>query len=83
MPTQPTNPFDQAPSRATELWTERKKRGETSKILDELMLYQGLEEVKRQFLDIKSKVDICEEQGRDLNQERFNVVFQGNPGTGQ
>lgn len=82
-PTLPKNPFNQAPSRAAQLWDERKKRGETSKILDELMLYQGLEEVKRQFLDIKSKVDICEKQGRDLKQERFNVVFQGNPGTGQ
>jgi len=80
---QPKNPFHQAPSRAAQIWDERKKMGETSKILDELMLYQGLEEVKRQFLDIKSKVDICEKQDRDLKQERFNVVFQGNPGTGQ
>lgn len=82
-PTPPKNPFDQVPSRAAQLWRERKIRGETSEVLDELMLYQGLEGVKRQFLNIKSKVDICEKQRRNLKQERFNVVFQGNPGTGQ
>ncbi|KAK3291059.1 ATPase, AAA family protein [Chaetomium fimeti] len=47
------------------------------------MGYVGLEEVKRQFLAIKSKVNICEEQGRDIEKERFNIVFQGNPGTGK
>ena len=62
--------------------------GETSQVLDELMKYQGLEEVKQQFLDIKSKVDVCKEQDPDgnlnrLSSERFNIVFQGNPGTGK
>ncbi|KAH8801454.1 ATPase, AAA family protein [Xylogone sp. PMI_703] len=47
------------------------------------MQYQGLEEVKQQFLDIKTKVDICNKQGRDLSEHRFNIVFQGNPGTGK
>lgn len=42
----------------------------------------GLEEVKEQVLAIKAKVDICEYQGTSLERERFNVVFQGNPGTG-
>ncbi|RSM09364.1 hypothetical protein CEP52_004209 [Fusarium oligoseptatum] len=52
------------------------------------MEYQGLEEVKQRFLDIKSKVDVYKEQDPDgelnrLKSERFNIVFQGNPGTGK
>ncbi|KAL4987922.1 P-loop containing nucleoside triphosphate hydrolase protein [Aspergillus falconensis] len=57
--------------------------GESNDILDELMQHEGLEEVKQHFLDIKSKVDICKKQGRDLKSERFNIVLQGNPGTGK
>jgi SpoVK/Ycf46/Vps4 family AAA+-type ATPase len=56
---------------------------EENEILDALMEYEGLERVKQQFLDIKSKVEICKEQGRDLASERFSIVFQGNPGTGK
>ncbi|KAI1472028.1 P-loop containing nucleoside triphosphate hydrolase protein [Daldinia caldariorum] len=52
-------------------------------ILDELMKLEGLEEVKQMFLDILTKVEICKKQGRDLKKERFNIVFQGNPGTGK
>lgn len=47
------------------------------------MAYEGLEDVKQQFLDIKSKVDIYKEQGLNLRSERLNMVFQGNPGTGE
>ncbi|KAJ8121413.1 hypothetical protein ONZ43_g2126 [Nemania bipapillata] len=47
------------------------------------MKYVGLEGIKQQFLDIKSKVDIYKEQGRNLAEERFSAVFQGNPGTGK
>lgn len=72
---------------AAQEWYSRKHNGESSSVLDELMQYQGLEEVKQHFLDIKSKVDICDKQDPDgemnvLKSERFNVVFQGNPGTG-
>jgi hypothetical protein len=56
---------------------------ESNVVLDELMQYEGLEDVKQQFLDIKSKVDVCKRQGRNLKSERFNIVFQGNPGTGE
>ncbi|KAI5920093.1 hypothetical protein F4810DRAFT_448501 [Camillea tinctor] len=51
-------------------------------VMDKLMKLKGLEEVKQTFLDILAKVEICKKQGRDLKKERFNVVFQGNPGTG-
>lgn len=74
-------------SLAAQEWNSRKGNGESSSALDELMQYQGLEEVKQHFLDIKSKVDICNKQDPDgemnvLKLERFNAVFQGNPGTG-
>ncbi|KAI1207185.1 P-loop containing nucleoside triphosphate hydrolase protein [Annulohypoxylon truncatum] len=78
------NPFGPTTSRASQEWIFRKLLdGETNQVLDMLMQYQGLEEVKQQFLDIKSKVDCCRDQGRDLKSERFNIVFQGNPGTGK
>ncbi|OPB42085.1 hypothetical protein A0O28_0032020 [Trichoderma guizhouense] len=73
---------------AAQEWERRKRFGEQSNALDELMKYQGLKEVKHYFLDIKSKIDICKEQdpGRKANMlhmQRYNVVFQGNPGTGK
>ncbi|KAI1462797.1 P-loop containing nucleoside triphosphate hydrolase protein [Annulohypoxylon moriforme] len=78
------SPFKDEPSKAIQEWNKRKSQhGEANTVLDVLMEYQGLEEVKQQFLDIKSKVDCCKEQGRDIKSERFNIVFQGNPGTGK
>ncbi|KAI0893531.1 P-loop containing nucleoside triphosphate hydrolase protein [Annulohypoxylon nitens] len=77
-------PFKFTPSEASQEWDSRKfLDGETNDTLDELMQYQGLEAVKQQFLDIKSKVNCYLEQGRDLKSECFNVIFQGNPGTGK
>jgi hypothetical protein len=61
----------------------KQELGEKNDVIDELMRYEGLEEIKRQFLDIKTKVSICEKQGQDPKRERFNIVFQGNPGTGE
>ncbi|KAK4163266.1 cbxX protein [Cladorrhinum sp. PSN259] len=78
------NPFQIVPSSAAREWETRKREfGEVNDAIDELMGYVGLEEVKQQFLDIKSQVDICNDQGRDLKKARFNIVFQGNPGTGK
>ncbi|KAI1741348.1 P-loop containing nucleoside triphosphate hydrolase protein [Xylaria scruposa] len=75
--------FNLTPSNAQREWARRKSRGEKNEVIDELMGYVGLEGVKQQFLDIKSKVDICKEQGRNLASERFSIVLQGNPGTGK
>lgn len=85
--TAPVNPLKRKVSAAAQEWSSRKNNGESSSALDELMQYQGLEEVKQYFLDIKSKVDICDKQDpyRKINVlklERFNAVFQGSPGTG-
>lgn len=77
------NPFDQAPQNADAEWRKRKQRGETSEVIDELMNYQGMQAVKETFLAVKSHVDICKKQGRDPKLDRYNIVFQGNPGTGQ
>ncbi|KAI8954428.1 P-loop containing nucleoside triphosphate hydrolase protein [Xylaria longipes] len=76
--------FEPTSSQAREEWIHRKiKGGEENEFLDKLMEYEGLEQVKQQFLDIKSKIEISKEQGRRLWSERFSVVFQGNPGTGK
>jgi hypothetical protein len=85
--TAPVNLLKCKVSAAAQEWNSRKHSGESSSALDELMQYQGLEEVKQHFLDIKSKVNICAKQDPDrkmnvLKLERFNAVFQGNPGTG-
>ncbi|KAL6802265.1 P-loop containing nucleoside triphosphate hydrolase protein [Trichoderma sp. SZMC 28012] len=87
-PATPKNPLEQKVSAAAHEWGRRKQQGEKSSVLEKLMQYQGLEEVKQYFLDIKSKVDIWKEQDPDgtmnvLSLERFNVVFQGNPGAGK
>lgn len=51
--------------------------------LDELMEMIGLEEVKQEFLSIKSKVDLTTRQGTSLKSERFSCSMLGNPGTGK
>ncbi|KAJ2898781.1 hypothetical protein MKZ38_003651 [Zalerion maritima] len=56
---------------------------ETSEVMDELMRFEGLEDVKQKFLHIKYRVNICRLQGVDLKTEGFNIVFQANPGTGK
>jgi hypothetical protein len=71
-------------SQAEQDWTDQKKvNNESNEFLDQLMEYQGLEAVKQKFLDIKSRVHVCRRQGVNLKTERFNIVFQGNPGTGE
>ncbi|KAE8444453.1 hypothetical protein EG329_000544 [Mollisiaceae sp. DMI_Dod_QoI] len=41
----------------------------------------GLEQIKDQFRKISSQVEISKNQGIDPTRDRFNVIFQGNPGT--
>ena len=50
--------------------------------IDSIMEMVGLEDVKKQVLEIKAKVDISIRQGASITSERFNVVLLGNPGTG-
>ena len=51
--------------------------------IDSLMDMVGLEDVKRQVLSIKAKIDTCQRQNSDVKDERFNISLLGNPGTGK
>ncbi|KXX80997.1 Helicase required for RNAi-mediated heterochromatin assembly 1 [Madurella mycetomatis] len=54
-----------------------------SKPMDELMEMIGLEEVKQEFLSLKSKVDTALRQNISMASERFSCSMLGNPGTGK
>lgn len=70
-------------SQAKDLW-EQQKRVENIRndAIDSLMETIGLEEVKTQILRIKAKIDASLRQNADMKQDRLNVAFLGNPGTG-
>jgi DNA repair exonuclease SbcCD ATPase subunit len=76
----------EAPPRSAqhERWQRQKAiEGVTNEHIDEIMGMAGLEDVKRQVLDIKAKVDTASRQGTSVQDERFNVAMLGNPGTGE
>ena len=79
--------FQEKPSSAESTWKWRKTQDDLSddtiKIVDKLMDLVGLEEVKTQVLDIMNRVEVAKYQAIDLKEERFNIIFQGNPGTGE
>ena len=89
IPTVSTSPSTPSPatkpktSAAKEEW-ERQKRldGAVNPPIDAIMAMTGLEDVKKQVLRIKSKVDTSIRRGTDLKGERFNIAMLGNPGTG-
>lgn len=71
------------PNSAKAEWEHLKEEeGAFSSPMDELMAMIGLEEVKQEFLSIKSKVDTAIRQGISLSKERFGCCMLGNPGTG-
>ncbi|KAK0737339.1 P-loop containing nucleoside triphosphate hydrolase protein [Apiosordaria backusii] len=82
-----------APINASEDWSsdaraeweflKESEPGTYSKALDELMSMIGLEDVKQEFLNIKSKVDTALRQDVSLAKERFSCSMLGNPGTGK
>jgi hypothetical protein len=73
-----------AKSAAEEEWEYQKEFENASlETLDKLMGMIGLEEVKQQFLTIKTKVDTVVRQNASFKDERFGAAFLGNPGTGQ
>ncbi|KAK0705676.1 P-loop containing nucleoside triphosphate hydrolase protein [Lasiosphaeris hirsuta] len=61
----------------------RSFEGARSKPMDDLMDMIGLEDVKQEFLLIKSKVDLTLRQNTSLANERFSCSMLGNPGTGK
>ncbi|KAF8159714.1 P-loop containing nucleoside triphosphate hydrolase protein [Crassisporium funariophilum] len=65
-------------------WERQKNvEGASNGTIDALMDMTGLEDVKKQVLEIKAKVDTSTRQNISLKDERFNVVLLGNPGTGK
>src|SRR5277367_2670162 len=77
-------PFLVKESAAAKEWQRRKNQDdESNEALDELMKLVGLEEVKEKLCAIQAKVTVCRKQRIDPKNERFNIVFQGNPGTGE
>jgi len=71
------------PSAARDEWQYQKSvNGVQNSAIDAIMAMIGLEDVKKQVLSIKNKVDTSMRQGTDLKGERFNVSMLGNPGTG-
>ena len=53
-----------------------------TEVMESVMGLVALEEVKQFFLDMKLRVETAYQQKVSLSRTRFNVVFQGNPGTG-
>ncbi len=71
-------------SEAQQDWESQKDvEGAVNPALDGLMSMIGLEDVKEQFFEIKSKVDLLVRQHLSIEKERFGAVLQGNPGTGK
>ncbi|KAI0127340.1 P-loop containing nucleoside triphosphate hydrolase protein [Xylariales sp. AK1849] len=71
-------------SNAREQWKFCKESdGAQSKSLDELMDMLGLEDIKLQFLEIKTTVDTKIRQNVKFSKERYGCSLLGNPGTGK
>ncbi|GJF00004.1 P-loop containing nucleoside triphosphate hydrolase protein [Phanerochaete sordida] len=72
------------PSKSEQEWQRQKDiEGADNASIDAIMAMTGLEKVKEQVLKIKAKIDTTKRQGTSVKEERFNVVLQGNPGTGK
>lgn len=70
-------------SRAKVEWEFQKRLENASNdAIDSVMEMGGLEEVKLQILKIKAKIDLSVRQNSDMKEDRLNVAFLGNPGTG-
>ncbi|KAI0398918.1 P-loop containing nucleoside triphosphate hydrolase protein [Xylaria palmicola] len=71
-------------SSAEQDWQQQKELELASnEALDSLMQMIGLEAVKKDFLNIKARVDTSIRQGVDLKGDRFGAALLGNPGTGK
>ena len=70
-------------SPAKEEWESLKKMENASNdAIDSVIDMVGLEEVKLQILKIKAKIDASIRQNSNMKEDRLNVAFLGNPGTG-
>ena len=65
-------------------WAHRKAvEGKSNEHVDRTMALVGLEAVKQQVLSVMDKIEVVKQQGTSLKDQRFNVAFLGNPGTGE
>lgn len=70
-------------SPAKQEWERQKVMENASNdAIDSIMNMIGLEEVKLQILKIKAKIDVSVRQNSSMKDDRLNVSFLGNPGTG-
>jgi hypothetical protein len=82
--TPPGNPATAKKSSPENEWRRQKEvEGANSAAIDAVMDMIGLEDVKRQMLRIKDKIEVTHRQNASLKDERFNIVLLGNPGTGE
>lgn len=82
--TPPGNPATSNKSTPEAEWQRQKDvEGASSAAIDAVMDMIGLEDVKKQMLRIKDKIEVTQRQNTSLKDERFNVVLLGNPGTGE
>jgi hypothetical protein len=81
----PGKPFKKLPESPSKRdWEHRKNfYGASNDAIDAIMEMTGLEDVKAQVLKFLSKIETSARQKVSLKRERFNVVFLGNPGTGE
>ncbi|PTB62614.1 P-loop containing nucleoside triphosphate hydrolase protein [Trichoderma citrinoviride] len=80
---QETPDFLDLDAAAQEWETMKREEGAKSAALDDLMGLIGLESVKREFLSIKSTVDMKIRQRVALTDTRLSCSLLGNPGTGK
>lgn len=85
VPAIPPRAFPQLPSSPSSLEWERQKQfnGTVNTSIDAIMGMTGLEDVKKQVLQVLAKIEATTRQNASLAKERFNVVLLGNPGTGK
>ncbi|KAJ6531790.1 P-loop containing nucleoside triphosphate hydrolase protein [Mycena capillaripes] len=80
----PSNVLEIPVSPSRDEWQRQKDfEGADNAAIDAIMEMIGLEDVKSQVLDIKAKIDTAVRQNASLKDERFNITFVGNPGTGK
>jgi hypothetical protein len=76
-------PTEPQVSKSQQEWeTKKKVDGASNDAIDSIMDLIGLEEVKHQVISIYEKIEVKKRQGTSMNNERFNIVLLGNPGTG-
>ncbi|TRM64558.1 P-loop containing nucleoside triphosphate hydrolase protein [Schizophyllum amplum] len=77
-------PLNPSQSASEQEWRHRKAvEGKSNEHVDNIMELVGLEAVKQQVLTVMDKIEIAKQQGTSLKDQRFNVAFLGNPGTGK